>query len=131
MIAIRYCCIAWATFPDPNGVNVKTRPVIVLSPDVELARTGVARVVAVSSQVDTGDASRVVELPWTNQPGGNRKTRFRRKSFAVCEWVRTVPIAQLSATAGFLPVNHLLEIQRKVIAIQSARPKPTDPPPKT
>ena len=133
MIALRYGCLAWAALPDPNGVNPKTRPVIVLSPDEEMVRTGIARVVAISSQVAIGDANRVVELPWTNQPGGNRKTRLRRKSFAVCDWVMVVPIAQMTATAGFVPALQLVEIQQKVIALQSiaSHSPPGNPTPKT
>ena len=113
--------IVWIEMVDPNGVNIKSRPAVVLSTEEQIQIDGHVRVLAVSSQVDPADVNRFVEIPWSNQLGGHRKTKLRKKSFVICDWMTKMELQSVKPTSGFVPKQLMQEIQVKYSSLLESR----------
>lgn len=101
--------IIWATVPDPRGQNPKRRPLVVVTPDAELAAGGPVRAVATSTLHDAAAADVCVPLPWERT--GHPRTKLRTACVAVCTWVVALPAAAVEELGGIVPGRQMYEIE--------------------
>lgn len=113
--------IVWATMPDPQGRNAKTRPALVYTPTAEITSDGFLDLVAITSQVGSFPPDVSVPLPW--QRGGHRRTTLYQPSEAICTWVARVPVAEVRNTSGRVPLAEMTHILTILFA---ASETPTD-----
>lgn len=110
MAAIGPGRIFWAVYPGGRG-DGKTRPMIVVNRQVDIARTGQVFAVVCSTDFDPPVRDIEVELPHdTDRPS---VTRLPRPTVAVCNWTTTYRVADIRVTAGIIPAHLLREIRLK------------------
>jgi len=102
--------IVWVEIPDSHGGNVKKRPAVMVSGDVD--SNGFIHVAAITSLLAEAPFSETVELP--HDPQGHPVTRLKRASEVVCSWVVRVAAKDVSDTGGRVPQDELNEILVKV-----------------
>jgi mRNA-degrading endonuclease toxin of MazEF toxin-antitoxin module len=104
--------IVWVEVPDSQGRNPKRRPAVIVTPTHEIQADGEVCVVGISTKFEEAPPEVQVELPW--DPRGVAKTQLRKRSWAVCTWVLTVPVASIAEYRGIVPPLQLLEIVQKL-----------------
>jgi mRNA-degrading endonuclease toxin of MazEF toxin-antitoxin module len=116
-VPIQFGSIIWVRLADPNGVNVKPRPAVVLTPD-DLISTGAPIVVAaVTTSLPNALTNEYVELPW--HPAGAVKTGLRQRCAVHCGWLAEVDPKDVERISGFAPGPKLQEIARKTAAFKT------------
>jgi hypothetical protein len=93
--AIRFADIIFAEVLDPDGRNQKTRRVVVLTPDIELAVGFPVVVAGVTGTLPNPLTSDYVKLPYKNPPGRHPKTGLTKEAAVLCTWVLLTPAASL------------------------------------
>jgi hypothetical protein len=102
---------------DPNGVNPKLRPALIISTDDEMASNAVIRVASVSSSNIPDPLSPMYfELPWKR--GKHPKTGLDRRSVVKCDWLAEVTGEQVISKIGTAPASVLIQVS-KYFASQS------------
>jgi mRNA-degrading endonuclease toxin of MazEF toxin-antitoxin module len=91
--------------PDPQGRNVKSRPVVIVRVDDDQI-VGVA----ISGQTEK-DAKFRVLLPWQAQ--GNVVTKLKKKCAALCDWIVTFEESAIEEYKGVVPTDTFREILEK------------------
>jgi mRNA-degrading endonuclease toxin of MazEF toxin-antitoxin module len=109
--------IVIALVPDPAGANPKERPLVVVSPtvDVEAGKPIVA--VAISTQFAEPPATTEVKLPF--HPRGSARTGLTKPCVAKCNWLCTLPQSDVRATRGYVSGNVL----KSILAIVNQQPE--------
>ena len=97
--------IVWVRMTDPNGVNPKERPAVVVTPTEEIVPGEALVVVAVTSTFTRPLPTNRVELPWHNS--GHPVTGLRRRCIAVCDWLIAVDQVAIINVVGIVPVRVL------------------------
>ena len=93
---------------DPNGVNPKDRPAVVVTPSDELA-DGAPLIVAAISTLKPGPVpDDHVPLPW--HPQGHPRTGLKTNCAVVCRWLQVVEPPQVARIIGFVPGQRLEEV---------------------
>ncbi len=92
---------------DPNGVNPKDRPCVIIDDPKSPPQAGFHRVVAITTVVPDPLPDGYVLLPY--QLPRHPKTRLNRRNAAVCPWVEIVDESRLRAH-GFVPGSYMLRI---------------------
>ncbi len=102
--------IFWAIAPGERGGG-KSRPMIVVSRQVDIIRTGQVFVVVCSTDFEPPVRDHEVELPHDT----DRKsiTGLPKPTVAVCNWTTTYSVVDIRETAGLIPAHLLREIRRK------------------
>jgi hypothetical protein len=114
--AIRFADIIFAEVLDPNGQNPKTRRVVVLTPDTELA-TGFPVVVAgVTGTLPSTRTAEYVKLPYKNPPGRHPKTGLTKEAAVLCTWVVSITQNDVKGRSGFVPPAHMAMVWAKTAA---------------
>ena len=113
---IRYADIIFAEMLDPNGQNLKTRRVVVLTPDPELAAGFPIVVAALTSTLPNPLTADYVILPYKNPPGRHQKTGLTKKAAVVCSWVVPITRNQIQGRSGFVPPDFMSVVQLKTAA---------------
>jgi hypothetical protein len=111
-VILEFGSITWIEIPDPNGVNLKKRPVIVLTRNNEIRRHSDLRVVAVTGTLPEPLANEYVLLP--RHPSGRVRTGLRKRCAAVCSWLEVVPQSAVVQITGITPAAELNQIVDKV-----------------
>jgi hypothetical protein len=89
---------------DPNGQNPKTRRVVVLTPDAELAAGFPIVAAAVTGTLPDPLTADYVLLPYKNPPGARHpKTGLTKKAAVLCTWLVTVTPNDVLGRSGFVP----------------------------
>ena len=109
--------IIWAEIADANGIR-KERPVVIITPDVQITPAGILDVVAITSMLSVPLPDDHVLLPWHAQ--GHPRTGLNRKSAAVCSWMAQVSATEARSVVGFVPGPLLIEIMSKLSAAPPA-----------
>jgi mRNA interferase MazF len=117
--------IVWVEIPDPRGQYPKTRPAVVLTPTGEIRDDGLVQVAAITTLVGAPLAV-AVSLPWHRN--GHPRTKLRRPSEVVCNWIAEVPVTALQVTEGLVPFSQLNEILAKRPQAESDPPPPPPDP---
>jgi hypothetical protein len=111
-VVLEFGSVTWVEIPDPNGVNLKKRPVIVLTRNDEIRRHSDLHVVAITGTLPDPLTDKYVLLPW--HPTGRVRTGLRKKCAAVCSWLEVVPQSAVVQIAGIIPAVQLTQIVDKV-----------------
>jgi len=107
--------IVWAMIPDRHGNRAKRRPVIVLTPNEDIAtHDEIACVVAShTSALQNPRPGHYVPIPY--HPRGACRTKLRKETVAVCDWMTTIPnCANEEDIAGCVSKMLLLDLIKKV-----------------
>jgi len=81
---IRFADIVFADVLDPNGQNLKTRRVVVLTPDIAIAAGSPIVVAAVTGTLPKPLTADYVKLPYKNPPGRHLKTGLTKEAAVLC-----------------------------------------------
>jgi hypothetical protein len=102
--------IIWAEYPDPDGKNEKLRPAAILDQDSDIDGKSPICCVALSHSAAKRRplAATHIPVPW-NKSGAVR-TKLKKATVAVCEWVPLVDPAKIDDIAGVLPPITLADI---------------------
>jgi len=101
---------------DPNGVNHKDRPSVVVTPTNEILLDGPVVVVAISTLLPGPIPDDHVELPW--DPRGHPRTGLRTRCAAVVPWIQEVPAARIIKSIGTVPGKQLETIAAKLVELR-------------
>jgi hypothetical protein len=118
---IRFADIIFAEILDPNGQNPKTRRVVVLTPDIELANGFPIVVAGVTGTLPSPLTADYVMLPYKNPPGRHPKTGLTKEAAVLCTWIVSITTNDVSGRSGFVPpalmaiVNSKTQARAKVI----------------
>jgi hypothetical protein len=107
--------------PDPNGVNRKDRPVLLLLPfdDTDSDAYGIA----ISSTYPHPPPTTSILLPYQRQ--GNCKTGLTSPSVAVCDWPVVVGKADILGKSGFCPSIQLAAVLAQMAKLPAIAPQST------
>lgn len=114
-IIVRYGSIIFAKdVLDPQGGNPKTRRVVVLTPDIELAAGRPIVAAGVTGTLPPRLTSDYVLLPFKNPPGTRHpKTGLTKNAAALCTWLVIVDRNDVTGRSGFVPPQHMALIEQK------------------
>jgi hypothetical protein len=115
-IPIRFADIVFAEVFDPNGQNPKTRRVVVLTPDIELAAEFPIVVAGVTSTLPNRLTADYVMLPYKNPPDRHSKTGLTKKAAVLCTWVVLITPNDVKGRSGFVPPAHMAIVHSKTAA---------------
>jgi mRNA-degrading endonuclease toxin of MazEF toxin-antitoxin module len=101
---------------DPNGVNPKDRPAVIISRADEIDRDGFLFVVAISTLLPGPLPSDHVKLPW--HPKGHPRTGLKSNCAAVCTWIEKIDPSRVLTTIGHAPGKALVEIATQVASFR-------------
>jgi mRNA-degrading endonuclease toxin of MazEF toxin-antitoxin module len=110
---LRFGDIVEAAILDPNGRNKKPRPVIVITPDSELARAISITVVAISTVPPSGPLPEsYFELPakLTVHGRGHAVTGLKTHCWAKCDWRCALDKSEVLYIRGRVPGSILKKI---------------------
>jgi len=114
--------IVRATIADPQGGNPKRRPVVIVSETAAIVAGGEVVVIAITTQVGSFPAEVSVALPWHR--GGHPRTTLTQRGEAICTWQTGVPVDDVEAPVGRVPVPEMSRIM-EILAALNATPPPT------
>lgn len=100
---------------DPHGGNPKVRPLLVISPTVDLARASSVVGVAVTGEFNEPPDWDEVLLPW--QRDGKGRSQLSKACVAKCSWQREVSIADIVDYKGTVPqaeMEAIIAIVKKI-----------------
>ena len=113
---IRFADIIFAEVLDPNGRNPKTRQVVVLTPDIELAAEFPIVVAGVTGTLPNPLTADYVKLPYKNPPGRHSKTGLTKEAAVLCTWVVSITPNDIRGRSGFVPPAHMAIVNSKTAA---------------
>jgi len=89
---------------DPNGRNPKTRRVVVLTPDAELASGFPIVAAAITGSIPTPLTADYVLLPYKNPPGSRHpRTGLTKRAAVLCTWIIKITSEDVAGRSGFVP----------------------------
>ena len=115
-LPIRFADIIFADVFDPNGKNRKTRRVVVLTPDMELAAGLPIMVAAVTGTLPDPLTADYVKLPYKNPPGRHPKTGLTKEAAVLCTWIVAITPNDVRGRSGFVPPAYMAIINAKTAA---------------
>ena len=93
---------------DPNGVNPKDRPCVVVTRDEDLDAGAPIVVVAITTLLPGAQPPDTVLMPY--HPQGKARTGLKTRCVAVPGWIEAVDPARLGPTIGHSPPRPLGQI---------------------
>jgi len=113
-MSLRQGDIIEAEVLDPNGANLKPRPIVILTPTEEISSTFVG--VAISAQPVLKASEMVIEI--RSSEYGHPKTGLWKKSHAICEWVVEVTVEEIHKELGYASKRELAAVLNGVNLIE-------------
>ncbi len=104
------------SIPDPQGKNVKPRPVVVIGFDDE--DDTVFQFCAISSTFPKPVPRECVPLPYSHQHGGHPSTGLYLESVAVCNWLDEAPKTDVVKKWGYLPIKTFNRVIERIEALE-------------
>jgi len=95
-----------ASVLDPDGKNLKVRPLVVLTATREIAADEPFIAVAITTSVR--GAADEVRLPWSSD--GRSRTKLTKPCVAKCSWAVNLTLADVVEVIGHLPSDPLDQI---------------------
>ena len=102
---------------DPNGVNPKDRPAVVVTPSDELDAGGPVIVAAISTLRPGSVPEDLVPLPW--HPQGHVRTGLKTRCAVVCRWLERVQPSRIERVIGIVPGRRLEEVAATLARLAS------------
>ncbi len=93
---------------DPNGVNPKSRPCVVITEDEAVAAGDPIQVVAISTMLPGPIPPDAVAMQYHSQ--GHPKTGLKTRSAAFARWLVEVNPGQIARKIGHVPPRDLLAL---------------------
>ena len=109
---IRRGAIVFATIPGRNGGITKNRRTVVLSSDAWISGGGDLVLAPITSRISTPRPPTEVPISW--DPKGHRRTSLVKPSVAVCDWLNTIPVADIGNVVGVCSLKELSEILKQI-----------------
>jgi mRNA-degrading endonuclease toxin of MazEF toxin-antitoxin module len=100
--------IVWARKADPNGVNEKVRPFVILTRNEDIANGGPILAADVTGTLPDPITSGYVELPWNRT--GRVSTGLRKRCAVCCHWLEQLEADAITNRCGYVPGAKLREI---------------------
>jgi hypothetical protein len=119
-LPIRFADILFAEVLDPNGQNPKTRRVVVLTPDRELAAGFPIVVAGVTGTLPDPLTADYVRLPYKNPPGRHPKTGLTKEAAVLCTWVVAITPNDVRGRSGFVPPAYMAIVHAKTASMAKA-----------
>jgi mRNA-degrading endonuclease toxin of MazEF toxin-antitoxin module len=94
--------------PDPNGVNPKSRPCVVVTRDEAIAAGDPIQVVAISTMLPGPIPLDAVAMQY--HPRGHPKTGLKTRCAAFARWLVEVNPGQIARKIGHVPPRDLLAL---------------------
>jgi hypothetical protein len=113
---IRFADVLFAEVPDPNGQNPKTRRVVVLTPDVELAAGFPIVVAGVTGTLPRPLTADYVKLPYSHSPRRHPKTGLTKEAAVLCTWIVSIAPTDIKGRSGFVPPALMAIVHAKTAA---------------
>ena len=113
---IRFADIVFAEVLDPNGQNLKTRRVVVLTPDIELAAGFPIVIAGVTGTLPNPLTADYVRLPYKKPPGRHPKTGLTREAAVLCTWIASIAPDDIRGRSGFVPPAYMALVHSKTAA---------------
>jgi hypothetical protein len=113
---IRFADIVFAEVLDPNGQNLKTRRVVVLTPDIELAAGFPIVIAGVTGTLPNPLTADYVKLPYKKPPGRHPKTGLTKEAAVLCTWVAPITLDDIKGRSGFVPPAYMALVHSKTAA---------------
>jgi hypothetical protein len=110
---IRFADIIFAEILGPNGRNLKTRQVVVLTPDIELAAGYSIVVAGVTGTLPNPLTADYVRLPYKHPPGRHPKTGMTKEAAVLCTWVVSINLSDARGNSGFVPPAYMAIVNAK------------------
>jgi len=101
---------------DPNGVNEKVRPVVVLTSSDEISAGSPVVGATVTTTLPNPLTDDYVELPW--QPQGKVRTGLKRRCAVLCTWLVHINPDHIEEIRGRVSAHTLKEIKIKTIELE-------------
>lgn len=117
---IQFADILFAEIFDPNHRNPKTRRVVVLTPDAELAAGFPIVVAAVTGTLPNPLTAEYVRLPYKNPPGRHPKTGLTKEAAVHSTWILAITPDDIRGRSGFVPPAHMAVVHAKTAASAKA-----------
>lgn len=109
--------IVWAEVLSPDGETRKCRPAVVVTATNEIVPGKPFVVVAATTRINEPLPEEYVDLPW--HPRGAVRTKLRKRTAAVCNWLLTITEGDVREFGGIVPPDTMTEIVRKVNELRS------------
>ena len=109
---IRSGSIVWAIVRDARGYR-KRRPVVVLTPDAEIAADQPLALMAITTTYPDPPPSNCVELPW-NPDRRKVTTGLARRSAAVLDWLESAYPDEIDELIGLVPPARMRVIMSRL-----------------
>jgi mRNA-degrading endonuclease toxin of MazEF toxin-antitoxin module len=109
---LRQGSIVLAWIADPQGRNPKARPLVVITPTIEILTSKQLVAVAITGHFSQPLAADEVALPY--HPGGRASTGLRKPCVAKCSWLVTIQADDVLEPKGFLATQRLLAVLKAV-----------------
>ena len=90
---------------DPQGRNVKKRPVVIVHPSNEIRSAEPIVCVAITGEIPKNVPDDCVLLPY--QTGGHPRTGLNKRCAAMCSWVFEITEDQIVEYMGMVPKPQL------------------------
>ena len=100
-----------ATVTDPNGVNIKRRPLVIVSRTIDIVHEQPFYAVAITSTFAEPLDPLMVALPWSNV---RCLTGLTRPCVAHCGWVKELFVENVERTIGHVPTSVLKDILQRL-----------------
>ena len=110
--------ILWVQMVDPNGVNEKVRPAVVVTASNLIASGAPIIAAAITTTLPDPLTEDLVELPW--HPQGTVKTKLRKRSAVSCRWLVQIDPADVQERPGHVPGDKLKEILQKIKNLETS-----------
>jgi mRNA-degrading endonuclease toxin of MazEF toxin-antitoxin module len=107
-----------ADFLDPNGVNPKDRPCVIVTDPKVPSLGGPHRVVAISTLLPNPLPPGYVLLPYYHP--SHPVTGLNRRAAAICPWLEVIEEDRIIRRLGMVPGRKLLEITAELDRISPA-----------
>lgn len=114
MVALGFGRVIWAVYPGARGGG-KPRPMILLTPRPEIARTGRSLAVACSTDFAEPLRDNEVLIP-TYADSRHCPTGLRSRTVAICNWIDEVTVAKIRPEdrGGLVPRDVMKAICDKI-----------------
>jgi hypothetical protein len=113
---LRQGSVIRARVPDPQGDNVKVRPLVVVTPTTEISAQQTFVGVAITGSFSEPLAKDEVALPY--HPSGTASSGLRKPCVAKCSWLVELNGVDVVDLKGHLSKERLIAVLNRIAALE-------------